>query len=136
MQLIINTQDQLVKHFITNLTLEWVLTFLWKWPFLSTQFLCSFLSGLNLRHFLTARVNFLRKIARQFLMHLDRECSFFFTLKKFENWFLMNRFLIKKCALCILWISDLSFIQHLFNVLIYMVRWTLFQVNSIYLFFK
>ena len=46
--------------------------------------------------FLTEKVNFIhRKIARQFLA-LGTWVLRFLTLKKFKNWFLINRFLIKK----------------------------------------
>ena len=80
-----------------------VLSFLWKWLFSSTQFLCGFLSERDWCDFRAKIWSFSEKSLDSFLCYeLGTWVLGFLTLKKFEYWFLIKRFLTKKTCVCLL----------------------------------
>ena len=81
--------------FIRNLAPKRVLGFLWKSPFLSTRFLSDFLFACKTRNFLAKKLISLKNCS-SVSYEVEIWVLGFSSLKKFEYWFLIKRFLIEK----------------------------------------
>ena len=112
---------------------ERVLSFLWKLPFLSTQFLRGYLSGRDSRHFRT-------KVTKKWIF-LGKSLGNF--LCTWDIGFSINQFLIKKiCVLYMQYIHINIYIAHSIiglandrmcniNIYMYILQWLIVSVNTL-----